>query len=290
MNLVFPGQPDAAPLQPVFHQPKQDYHGGFIEIAKADNPYDMAPVKAALEPYLAKIDGFAESANAIEITDAASQDTAVEMAGQAKRLGKNIEAARKQFVDAPNDYVKQVNGLAKGIIAKLDGIENGIKRKMGDYQREVERKRLAAEAEARKAAIEAQRLIDEEARLARETADKVAAEAARIADEAAKAGNVDAARLAEVAAAEAAKAQVQAELPTVQVEAPFIPQSSGPVRTAEGTASIKKVWKFEVTDAQAVPREYLVVDERAIRQAVAAGVRAIAGVNIFEESQVAIRA
>ena len=288
MNLVFPGQPaPAAPPFPVFHQPEEAKD---IMIIGERNPYDMAPVKAALEPYLAKIDGFAESASAIEIADAESQNTAVEMAGQAKRLGKLIDKARTDFVAAPNDYVKQVNGLAKGITAKLDAIENGIKRKISTYQAEVERKRIAAEAAARKAAIEAQRLIDEEARLAREASDRAAAEAARIADEAAKAGSADALRLAEVAAAEAAKAQVQAELPTVQVEAPFIPQATGPVRTADGTASVKKVWKFAVTDAQAVPREYMVVDERAIRQAVAQGVRTIAGVNIFEDSQVAIRA
>lgn len=286
MNLIFPGQGQPQP-QPVFQRPQTEQQP---VILGERNPFDISPVKASVEVYTLQLDGFAESATALDVIDSASQDTAVEMAGQVKKLGKSLDDARKIFVAAPNEYVKQVNGLAKGIMDKLVAIESVLKRKISNYQAEVERKRLQAEAEARKAAIEAQRLIDEEARLAREAADKAAAEAARVAEEAAKAGDADAARLAEVAAAEQAKAQVQAELPIAQVEAPFIPQSTGPVRTADGTASVKRVWKFEVKDVASIPREYLLVNESAIRKAVAAGIRVIPGVEIFEDTQIAIRA
>lgn len=282
MNLIYPGQPGAqTPPPPVFHQPG--------EIAPA-NPYDLAPVRAALEPYLEQIDAMAAQAQAVIITDEVSQTRAVEMAGQVKRLGKSIETARVNFVAAPNDYVKQVNGLGKGILAKLETIEKGLKRKMADYAQFVEQERRKAEAAAQQAAIEAQRKIDEEARLAQEAADKAAAEAKAKADEAAKAGAADAASLAEIAKAEEAKAQVVASMPTVQVEMPVIPQASGPVRTAAGTASVRKRWEFGITDPTAIPREYLMVDEKKIREAVKAGVRSIPGVNIFETSDIAIRA
>jgi len=284
MNLVYPGQPGAqTPPPPVFHSREDS------PVVQA-TPYDLTPVRDALEPYLKQIDAMAAQAQAVVITDETSQTTAVEMAGQVKRLGKAIEAARKEFVGPPNDYVKQVNGLAGSVTTRLDSIERGLKAKMGEYAFRVEQERRKAEAAARQAAIEAQRKIDEEARLAREAAEKEAAEARARAEEAAKAGDADAARLAEIAKAEEAKAQVVAEMPTVQVEAPVIPKASGPVRTAAGTASNKKVWKFEITDAQAVPREYLVVDEKAIREAVKAGVRTIPGVNIFETTDIAIRA
>ena len=44
-----------------------------------------------------------------------------------------------------------------------------------------------------------------------------------------------------------------------------------------------------VVDPMTVPREYLVVDEKAIRAAVRAGVREIAGVRIYEDVEMAVR-
>lgn len=234
----------SAPPPPPETEPS--FHGGFVEVAKIPDPFDLSPVKSALEAHLARIDEMASQAQAVAVKDADTQAQAVEMAGQIKRLGKAIEAARVQFVAQPNEYVKSVNGLAKGILGKLEGIERGLKLKLSDYAYRLEMERRKAEEEARKALIEAQRKIDEEA----------------------KAANVA----------------------PVQLEAPVIPVKAEPVRTAAGTASMKTVWKFEVTDAQAVPREFLVVDESAIRKAVAAGVRQIAGVNIYETKDVAIRA
>lgn len=287
MNITFPGQAGAQTPPPHIQPMGVNL---ITDEMTPYNPYDLAPVRAALEPYLEQIDDMAAQAQAVNITDEASQTKAVEMAGQVKQLSKKIETARVNFVTPPNDYVKQVNGLGKGILAKLEAIEKGLKRKMADYAQFVEQERRKAEVAAQQAAIEAQRKIDEENRLAREAADKEAADAKARADEAAKAGSADAASLAEIAKAEEAKAQAVASMPTVQVEMPIIPYSSGPVRTAAGTASTKQVWKFDVADAQAVPREYLMVDEKKIREAVKAGVRSIPGVNVYETSEVAIRA
>lgn len=75
-----------------------------------------------------------------------------------------------------------------------------------------------------------------------------------------------------------------------KVDVPVVPKAAQVTRTAEGTASIRKEWKHEVTDATAVPREYLIVDESAIRRAVKSGVREITGVRIFEDSTTVIRA
>ncbi len=58
------------------------------------------------------------------------------------------------------------------------------------------------------------------------------------------------------------------------------------VSKLNGTA---KVWKFEVTDANQVPREYLEVDETKIRKAVGSGMRSIPGVRIYEDTQLRIR-
>lgn len=56
-----------------------------------------------------------------------------------------------------------------------------------------------------------------------------------------------------------------------------------------GNVNIRKVWKFDVLDDEMVPREYLVVDEKLIRAAVAGGAREIPGVRIYQDEQIAVR-
>lgn len=77
--------------------------------------------------------------------------------------------------------------------------------------------------------------------------------------------------------------------------------SSGDVRGAAEAAqalaplvaptgvTVREVWEFRVVDAALVPRQYLMVNEPAIRAAVAAGVREIPGVVIEKGQQVIAR-
>ena len=98
-------------------------------------------------------------------------------------------------------------------------------------------------------------------------------------------------KLQELHAKEMAKKEKAAEkagtefVPTV---APKIEKSMPSVKTESGKTTTIKVWKFEVTEAAAVPREYLVVDETLIRKAVQAGAREIPGVRIYEDIQVKV--
>lgn len=90
------------------------------------------------------------------------------------------------------------------------------------------------------------------------------------------------------------QAKVNAEAAALNVEAPVIAPAVAPelptvTRTEAGTASQRKEWRFEVTDAAKVPRDYLMVDLSAIRLAVKAGIREIPGVNIYEESVTVLR-
>lgn len=98
-------------------------------------------------------------------------------------------------------------------------------------------------------------------------------------------------KLQELHAKEMAKQEKAAEkagtefVPSV---APKIEKSMPSVKTESGKTTTIKVWKFEVIDAAAVPREYLVVDETLIRKAVQAGERDIPGVRIYEDVQVKV--
>lgn len=169
------------------------------------------------------------------------------------------------------------------------------------------REAAAAEAEARKAEEERQRQIaaegsalaqraagapDEALRAAAERQDAfghaartelASRQAAREAQEraAAAAAREEEARAAE----EATKARPLPDIPVAQVAAP-----TGPVHTASGSASTTRRWVGEVVDEAKVPRDYLVVDQKAINAAVKAGVRSIPGVDIKQVDGLAVRA
>lgn len=89
-------------------------------------------------------------------------------------------------------------------------------------------------------------------------------------------------------------AQQQAETERRAVELPVslppVPEAPRGVRTDYGTASIRKVWDFEVVDASKLPAAFLMPNEQAIRGAVRGGAREIAGVRIFQRDDLAVRA
>lgn len=96
----------------------------------------------------------------------------------------------------------------------------------------------------------------------------------------------------------AEKAQKQAEKLAVKegVTAPPpppIPYIQPQAKTVEGgfgAVSAKLVWEFQIIDETKVPREFLMVNEKAIRAAVKAGTRNITGVKIFQTETLAVSA
>jgi hypothetical protein len=76
----------------------------------------------------------------------------------------------------------------------------------------------------------------------------------------------------------------------VHIQAPVMPTAPKVSRGEDGSsASIRKVWTFEIQDPAAVPREYCVPDPKLIREAVKAGIREISGVRVFEDVQTVLR-
>jgi len=83
------------------------------------------------------------------------------------------------------------------------------------------------------------------------------------------------------------------ELGTV---APLVPEivmaesnKSSCTRTENGSSFVKKTWTFILEDLNKVSKEYMVLDERKVREAIKNGVRSIDGIKIFEQSNVSIR-
>lgn len=71
-----------------------------------------------------------------------------------------------------------------------------------------------------------------------------------------------------------------------QIEKPKVVEAPKTVKTETAKVVTKQVTKFEIVDPSKVPDEFKVVDERLVRQAVNSGVKRIAGVRIWEETQV----
>jgi hypothetical protein len=211
-------------------------------------------IKSELAPYEAEIDALAAQAAALTVDSQESEKLALALGLPLDKLYKTIEKRRKEIVDEPNAYVKAVNSLAKFFQDKIDHGRQEIKNKLAVYAKaKALEAQKAAEAE-RQARAEMQAKLDEEA--ARMTAEAQAKDASAPAVEAPK-------------------------LPDAPPAAP--PKT---VRSEDGTATAVKTWTFKVVEPFAVPREYLIVDEKLIRKAVKDGIRQIPGVEIFEETDI----
>lgn len=89
------------------------------------------------------------------------------------------------------------------------------------------------------------------------------------------------------------KAREEAALfdePAPVVAAPVVVKEAARVTSISGVkATASRKWVHEVTDPTAVPRQYLMVNDAAIKAAVAGGLREISGVRIYEDVRTSIR-
>jgi len=173
---------------------------------------------------------------------------------------KSVEADRVSIVKPLNDQVKFINEKFKAILRPLELLESAIKDKMLDY-RKIEAEKIRKEQEAE----------EERKRKEFETEQKrLLAEAKTIKDKDVK--------------KEIVKDIKKEEF----VYTPTVTQASN-VKSNFGTFIAKKVKKFEITDINLLPREYLIPNEIKIRKAVNDGYKDIPGLRIWEEEQASLR-
>ncbi|EFK10195.1 conserved hypothetical protein [delta proteobacterium NaphS2] len=123
---------------------------------------DLEEAKRKFEPYRQKIADMQAQADALTVDSDESQETAVESAAQAKRLLKALDEERKRLIKDPDQFVRSMNAFVRSFRKPLDALVGTLRGKIGDfqYQKELERRKIAKkmeeEAAARKAKLEAE--------------------------------------------------------------------------------------------------------------------------------------
>lgn len=172
---------------------------------------------------------------------------------------KTADAARKELGDPYHRTHKAILAEFKELTSPLEGAIAAIKAQIAAHHRREREKAAAA------------------AREAEEKARKEAEERAKAEE--------DAKFLADL--------RGEAEPEPEPAPEPPPPPPPAPAKTAKvnggGAVTNRTVWKHEVTAPADVPREFLKVDEQAIRAAVRSGVREIPGVWIYEDVEVGVR-
>jgi hypothetical protein len=211
--------------------------------------------------YVAEVETTIQLLKAFTVPDHARATKLSQGIIECKRILKHIEEVRRGQVDDLNAQVRHYNAAWKPLTDALAAFEKEGNRKLLAFK-QAEREREAREAAAAEAALQ-------------EKARKEAEALAKL--EAAKTPKQKEKATAQVAAA-------STELMEARL-APALapPATSGNFRSESGLSASRWTWTFKVTKPEDVPRNYLVVDDKGIRAAIAAGVREIPGVHIFEE-------
>lgn len=225
---------------------------------------------AVFDKLVADIKQHVEPCMAIVITDDETQKAAYEAAKTIKLYDKMIEERRVELTKPLLDQKKKIDEYAKKISSPLGAAEAHIKGQLRAWEIQLEKKR---QEEMKKAEEERQRQIAEaQAKL---KAEQEQAEMAAMFMDEPEAKEVQ------------AMAQVQAERVVEEIQ-----QNHVATVTSIANNKVKGVsrpWVFDIEDESKIPREYLSIDPKKIREAIKAGVREIPGTKIYQDVAVSIR-
>jgi hypothetical protein len=215
------------------------------------------------------IEGVARVPEEIADEDLAAKvsDFVRQIAACAKLADERRTTAKQPYLDAG----RTIDGYFKKIADGLDRGKKTLLDRLTVYQR-----RKAEEA--RRAAEEIERQRREEERKAREEAERQIAAAKTDAD---VQRAIDAEAAANLARDEAAKAATLAAAKPAELS-----RTRGDLGAV---SSLRRTWRYELLNLDAVPRQYLVLDPARVNAAIKQGVRDIAGLRIFADESTVVR-
>lgn len=125
-----------------------------VEVAKKRFPSDM--VKNA--------DEWLKGITSLKIKTDSENESATFIGVSSASMVKAIDDVRKQIIDKPDKFVREVNAFAKLYKDKYEGIKSLAGQKTSQYRAVKEQQRREAEIAAMKAQEELQQKLDEEAK------------------------------------------------------------------------------------------------------------------------------
>lgn len=216
----------------------------------------VVPDPAAIAPIQGPIKALLAQSQCLVIRSEVDLDLAGGLLQEIKARYNEAEGLRKSLSAPINLHLKKLNAMFKSLTDPLSAAETRLKQQIVDYR--ARQQAIAAD--------QAERVRQEQARLAMADASRRAA-AADSEDE-----------------ARAIRAEAVDQVKAIQTADAYV---APPARAAG--VSVRTLWDWELVDIGQVPTEFLAVDGAAIRKAIAAGVREIPGVRVFQRESVAVR-
>lgn len=207
-----------------------------------------------------KITEVTQQCKGLVIIDDHSLSTGKELAIKAKKITTAIEDHRKEITKPFFEAKQNIDKVAKELTEGLNEATKALRDQILAYEVEQERKRK-----------EELRRLEEERRRKEEGIRKAQEESIADLHSMSKNGDIELEFL-------------PPELPEIaklkQQEIELAQQKS---------KNIRLYWTFELTDINKVPIEFLILNEKKVKDAIASGVREIPGIGIFQEERLNIR-
>lgn len=222
----------------------------------------MKDFQAIVQPIEIKARVYLNKMNEAKIENEADKENAVIMLKEISDYKKAIKKQEDELSSDAKKELAEIKAMFNEPKSFLNDAEEIVRGKINHFLNE-QRARIEAEALAMK-----QKAEDEALKQAEEL-------------EALKSGAGEYDAVTRKAMIEAIEAK-QNKLIDATAKQPEINQSSA-------NSVVRKVWAFRLTDLSKVPLQYLQLNETAVRNAIKSGERNIAGLEIFQECQVAIK-
>ena len=291
-----PGEAPAAELEIIDDTPEKPsadlrkFNKAAAEVAKVLNPLKLI----------------------LKISDMAGVDSALEKAKLAKKAETLIENKRKDLVAPWNAEVKRINAHAADLVKGVDPEINRVKSLVLTFQLDEEKRLKRERTTARNTQLlslamtpvtiekDGKKVIsswtnDQKQIITQFQVDETPEDqwAVLLFNQATERVEkaVDDLKKEEKAAAFFGEDTTDLVAKAAEVKAAPAPASfsTGGSFTATKIKGATKTWTYETLDLSQVPREYLQLDEVKIRQAIAAGTRSIAGLNIYQKDSISLR-
>lgn len=258
------------------------------EIAEKEvTVFDLELAKSKFSP--GNIDELVDLAEKFVVSSNKDAEKGLSMAMQSRKLANAIEKSRKEIVRPHISFQKAVKKYADEFHSCLKNMEKSVLKKVEAFQDEQEREQKKIHEEQmlkEKDVISKRRKEQRNYEEALKKRDVIIAERLRMEE-----ANKTVKALRDDPIIPQHKQPLPPPLPLPVIPPPPIPPAPIPVmlpqkiKSDDGTSTTIVEWVFEIEDEMKVPREYLVIDEKLIREAVKGGCRNIEGVNVFERKR-----